>query len=139
MKKVIKNNFRILKTPHVYLQTILKASLKFQKYRTKTVGGVKGTRYLLKIRNHTPCTTRHAPRTTRHAPRKAKNSVPPLFFEKAGDNNKISFIICFLELSEKFHRDSKISSNKQFSLNICFLELSKKFRRESKMSSNKPW
>ena len=38
----------------------------------KTVGGVKGTRYLLKIRNH--------------APRKVENSVPPLFFEKAGDN-----------------------------------------------------
>ena len=36
------------------------------------MGGVKGTRYLLKIRNH--------------APRKAENSVPPLFFEKAGDN-----------------------------------------------------
>ena len=71
MKKVIKNNFRILKKPHAYLQAILKAPVKFQKDRTKTVGGVKGTRYLLKIRNH--------------APRKAKNSVPPLFFEKAGD------------------------------------------------------
>ena len=42
------------------------------------MGGVKGTRYLLKIRNH-------APRATHHAPRKAKNSVPPLFFKKAGD------------------------------------------------------
>ena len=43
------------------------------------MGVVKGTRYLLKIRNH-------APRATHHAPRKAENSVPPLFFEKAGDN-----------------------------------------------------
>ena len=68
---MIKDNFRILKKQHAYLQTILKAPEKFQKDRTKTVGGVKGTRYLLKIRNHTP--------------RKAKNSVPPLFFEKAGD------------------------------------------------------
>ena len=42
------------------------------------MGGVKGTRYLLKIRNH--------------APRKAENSVPSLFFEKVGttkgDNSK---------------------------------------------------
>ena len=38
------------------------------------MGGLKGTRYLLKIRNH--------------APRKAKNSVPTLFFEKAGDKKK---------------------------------------------------
>ena len=49
-KPVIKNNFRILKKPHAYLQTILKAPVKFQKDRPKTVGGVKGTRYLLPIR-----------------------------------------------------------------------------------------
>ena len=42
------------------------------------MGGVKGTKYLLKNRNH-------APHATHHAPRKTKNSVPPLFFEKAGD------------------------------------------------------
>ena len=45
------------------------------------MGGVKGTKYLLKIRNH-------AARTTRHASLKAENSVPPLFFEKAGDKKK---------------------------------------------------
>ena len=76
---MIKNYFRILKKPHAYLQTILKTPVKFQKDRTETVGGVKGTKYPLKTRNH-------APRATRHAPRKTKNSVPPLFFEKAGDN-----------------------------------------------------
>ena len=65
-----KNNFRILKKTHAYLQTILKAPVKIQKDRPKTVGGVKGTRYLLKFG------------TTHHAPRKAQNSVPPLFFEK---------------------------------------------------------
>ena len=43
---MIKNNFKILKNPHAYLQAILKALVKFQKDRTKTVGGVKGTRYL---------------------------------------------------------------------------------------------
>ena len=56
---MIKNNFRILKKPHAYLQTILKAPVKFQKDPTETVGGVKGTRDLLKFRNHAPCTTHH--------------------------------------------------------------------------------
>ena len=46
---MIKNNFMILKTPHAYLQTILKAPVKFQKDWPKTVGGVEGTRYLLPI------------------------------------------------------------------------------------------
>ena len=41
--------FRIPKKPHAYLQAILKAHVKFQKNRLKTVGGVKGTRYLLPI------------------------------------------------------------------------------------------
>ena len=48
-EKVIKNYFRIMKYPHVYLQAILKAHVKFQKDPPKTVGGVKGTRYLLPI------------------------------------------------------------------------------------------
>ena len=43
---MIKNYFRILKNPHAYLQAILKAHVKFQKDRPKTVGGVKGTRFL---------------------------------------------------------------------------------------------
>ena len=42
-QKVIKNYFRILKYPHAYLQAILKAHVKFQKDRPKTVGGVKDT------------------------------------------------------------------------------------------------
>ena len=79
VKNVIKNYFRILKKPHADLQTILKIPVKFQKDQTKTVGGVKGTKYLLKIRNH--------------APRKTKNSVPPLFFKKAGDNKKMFILI----------------------------------------------
>ena len=45
----MKNYFRILKKPHAYLQAILKTPVKFQKNRPKTVGGVKGTRYLLPI------------------------------------------------------------------------------------------
>ena len=45
-EEVVKNYFRILKKPHAYLQAILKAHVKFQKDRTKTVGGVKGTRCL---------------------------------------------------------------------------------------------
>ena len=50
MCKIIKNNFRILKKPHAYLQTIFKAPIKFQKDQLKTVVGVKGTRYLFPIR-----------------------------------------------------------------------------------------
>ena len=49
MCKVIKINFRILKKPHAYLQTILKALVKFQKDQLKTVVGVTGTRYLFPI------------------------------------------------------------------------------------------
>ena len=44
-----KNDFRILKKTHAYLQAILKAHVKFQKDWPKTVGGVKGTRCLLPI------------------------------------------------------------------------------------------
>ena len=76
---MIKNYFRILKNPHAYLQAILKAHVKFQKDRPKTVGGVKGTRYLLKIWNH--------------APQKAENSIPPPFFEKAGDKKAEAVIL----------------------------------------------
>ena len=68
---MIKNYFRILNKPHAYLQTILKTPVKFQKDRTKTLGGVKGTKYLLKTRNHAPRATRHAPRTTHHGKPKA--------------------------------------------------------------------
>ena len=46
-KKIIKNYFRILKNQHAYLQAIIKAHVKFQKDQPKTVGGVKGTKYLL--------------------------------------------------------------------------------------------
>ena len=46
---MIKNYFRILKKTHAYLQAILKAHVKLQKDRPKTVGGFMGTRYLLPI------------------------------------------------------------------------------------------
>ena len=41
---MIKNNFRILKKRYAYLQTILKAPVKFEKDWPKTVGGVVGRR-----------------------------------------------------------------------------------------------
>ena len=69
---MIKNNFRILKKPHANLQTIAKAPVKFQKDWPKTVGGVEGTRYLLKIRNH-------APRTT-----ESRKQCPSAFLRKGG-------------------------------------------------------
>ena len=46
---MIKNYFRILITPHAYVQAILKAHVKFQNDWPKAVVGVKGTRYLLPI------------------------------------------------------------------------------------------
>ena len=48
-KNVIKNNFKILKKQYAYLQTILKAPVKFEKDWPKTVGGVAGRRYILPI------------------------------------------------------------------------------------------
>ena len=41
---MIKNNFRILKKQYAYLQTILKAPVKFEKDWPKTVEGVAGRR-----------------------------------------------------------------------------------------------
>ena len=76
---MIKNYFRILKKPHAYLQTILKTPVKFQKDRTETVGGVKGTKYLLKTRNHAPRPTRHAPRPTEN-----QKQCPFTFLRKGG-------------------------------------------------------
>ena len=46
---MIKYNFRILKKPYAYLQTILKAHVKFEKDLPKTVGGVASRRYILPI------------------------------------------------------------------------------------------
>ena len=48
-KKCNINYFRILKKQYAYLQTILKAPVKFEKDWPKTVGGVAGKRYILPI------------------------------------------------------------------------------------------
>ena len=76
---MIKNYFRILKKTHANLQTILKTPVKFQKDRTKTVGGFKGTKYLLKTRNHAPRATHHAPRPTEN-----QKQCPSTFLQKGG-------------------------------------------------------
>ena len=49
MEKVTKTNLRTISKPHAYLQTMTKTSVKFQKNRHKTVGGVAHTRYPLPI------------------------------------------------------------------------------------------
>ena len=77
---MIKNYFRILKKPHAYLQTILKTPVKFQKDRTETVGGVKGTKYPLKTRNHAPRATRHAT----HSTTENQKQCPSTFLRKGG-------------------------------------------------------
>ena len=71
-KPVIKNNFKILKKPHAYLQTILKAPVKFQisKDRLKTVVGVMGSRYLLPIRF---CSIRTKKMSVKNAEKVVKN------------------------------------------------------------------
>ena len=51
-KKVSKINLRIISKPHAHLQNIIKTSVKFQKNRNKTVGGVTHTRYPLSIHFH---------------------------------------------------------------------------------------
>ena len=45
----MKINFRILKKQNAYLQTILKAPVKFENDWLKTVGGVAGRKYILPI------------------------------------------------------------------------------------------
>ena len=50
-KKVIKNNFKILKKQYAYLQTILKAPVNFEKDWPKTVGGVVGRRMVGALAN----------------------------------------------------------------------------------------
>ena len=63
----------------------LKAPVKFQKDQTKTVGGVKGIRYPLKIRNQ-------APRTM-----ESRKQCPSAFLrKKAGDNNTKQYVECSL-------------------------------------------
>ena len=72
---MIKNNFRILKKQYAYLQTILKAPVKFEKDWPKTVGGVARTRYILPI--HFRILKKHAYlQTILKAPVKFENDWP---------------------------------------------------------------
>ena len=63
---MIKNNFKILKKPHAYLQTTCKVS----KDRLKTVVGVTGSRYLLPI---CFCSIRTKKMSVRNAEKVVKN------------------------------------------------------------------
>ena len=47
-----KINLRIISKPHAHFQSMMKTSVKFQKNRNKTVGGVAHTRYPLSIHFH---------------------------------------------------------------------------------------
>ena len=46
-EKSVKNNLKIISKLHAHLQSMFKTSVKFQKKRNKTVGGVAYTRYIL--------------------------------------------------------------------------------------------
>ena len=50
--KLIKINLSIISTPHAYLQSLVMTSVKFQKNRNETVGGVAHTRNPLSIHFH---------------------------------------------------------------------------------------
>ena len=104
----------MLKKPNTHLQTILKTPVNFQKDRTKTVREVKGTKYLLKIRNH--------------APRKTKNSVPPLFFEKAGDKKQNLFIYASVAYAFPTRKDLTIYINNK--LAFLFRKMPTKISRD---------
>ena len=82
-----KKNLRIISKPHAYLQTMTKTSLKFRKNRHKTVGGVAHTRYLQYNGDRRTDGRKDGQKDGRNA----ENYVPPLFFEKAGDNNVFAF------------------------------------------------
>ena len=51
-EKVSKINLRIISKPLAHLQSMMKTSVKFQKNRNKTVGGVAHTMYPLSIHFH---------------------------------------------------------------------------------------
>ena len=59
------------------------------------MGGVKGTKYLLKIRNHAPRTTRYAPRTTEN-----QKQCPSAFLRKVGG-----------QLARKWREDGKVCTS----------------------------
>ena len=95
MEKVIKNYFRILKNQHAYLQAILKAHVKFQKNRPKTVGGVKGTRYLLPIHF---CNIRTQKMSVKNAEKEIKNYFRIL-------KNPHAYLQAILKAHVKFQKD----------------------------------
>ena len=73
MKKVTKDNLRIMSKQYAHLQTMTLTPVKFQSNQSKPVGGVPYTRYLLLEGGRTGGWN-------------AKYYVPSIFFEKAGDN-----------------------------------------------------
>ena len=84
-----KNNLRIISKPHAYLQTMTKTSVKFQMNRHKTVAGVAHTRYIVLKGDGRTERRKDGRKDGRTEGRKAENYVPPLFFEKAGDNKEV--------------------------------------------------
>ena len=107
---MIKNNFRILKKTHAYLQTILKTPVKFQKDRTKTVGGVKGTKYLLKLRNHAP------------HPTESQKQCPSSFLRKGGGQKKKHSVSVQLRV-EKYITKTCLYNNDPLKLHFYIVKL----------------
>ena len=95
-KKVIKNNFRILKKQYAYLQTILKTPVKFQKDSPKTVGGVADTRYILHIHI---CSIRARKMSVKNAKKVIKNNFRIL-------KKQYAYLQTILKTPVKFQKDS---------------------------------
>ena len=77
-----------------------KTSVKFRKNRHKTVGGVA----------HTRCISTLGGR--KDGERNAENYVPPLFFEKAGDN-KVTFLRHVVTIEPRLEKTGFLHMRKQ--------------------------
>ena len=109
---MIKNYFRILKKTHAHLQTILKTPVKFQRDQTKTVGGVKGTKYLLKTRNHAPRPTENQKQCPSTFLRKGGGHI---FFHFAGLYINQFNVVCIVGV----YKRGGLFVNYKFGQNAC--------------------
>ena len=93
---MIKNNFRILqKKQYAYLQTILKACVKFQKDQPENVGVVARTRYILPIHF---CSIRARKKSVKNAKNMIKNNFKIL-------KKQYAYLQIILKALVKFEKD----------------------------------
>ena len=87
-RKITKFKWRKnVNVPYAHFQSMVKTSVKFQRNRDKTVGGVAHTRYILVSGGRKDGRTDGRTDIRTRGRTESRNYVPPLFFEKAGANN----------------------------------------------------